>query len=152
MLNLNTICCFCCRWCGWMRYCFCLPKLRKWNKGGNSGSARRRGGGGGGAWRCPQPAFPPLFRDQPVSRTSVIFFLKTVFFPNQWRIHGGAPVIFSPNWGPQKNCIWDRPPLSESLDPPLRGNTPAEILSHFPSGVLIRDLENILSDPGNSIS
>ena len=46
---------------------------------------------------CPQPAFPPLFHDKPVSRTSVIFFLKTVFFPNQWRIHGGAPVIFSPN-------------------------------------------------------
>ena len=108
MLNVNTICCFCCRWCGWMRYCFCLPKLRKWNKGGNSGSARRRGGGG--AWRCPQPAFRPLFLDQPVSRTSVIFFLKTVFFPNQWRIHGGAPVIFCPNCGPQKNCIWDPPP------------------------------------------
>ena len=159
MLNLNTICCFCCRWCGWMRYCFCLPKLRKWNKGGNSGSARRRGGGGGrGASRCPQPAFPPLFRDQPVSRTSVIFFLKTVFFPNQWRIHGGAPVIFSPNWGPQKNLICAPPPPP----PPLiwkSGSATARQYpcgdfgeSHFPSGVLIRDLENILSDPGNSIS
>ena len=108
MLNLNTICCFCYRWCEWMRYCFCLPKLRKWNKGGNSGSARRRRG----AWRCPQPAFPPLFRDQPVSRIpySVIFFLKTVFFPNQWRIHGGAPLYLVQTEARKKIAFETAPP------------------------------------------
>ena len=156
MLNLNTICCFCCRWCGWMRYCFCLPKLRKWNKGGNSGSARRREGGGGGR-RCPQPAFPPLFRDQPVSRTSVIFFLKTVFFPNQWRIQGRGPPIFSPNWGPKgrKKIAFETPPplIWKSGSATARQYPCGDFgESHFSSGVLIRDPENILPDPGNSIS
>ena len=81
MLNLNTICCFCCRWCGWMRYCFCLPKLRKWNKGGNSGSARRRGLEG-----VLSPHSRPFFATNPYPELLSSFSWKPFSFP----ISGGS--------------------------------------------------------------
>ena len=154
MLNLNTICCFCCRWCGWMRYCFCLPKLRKWNKGGNSGSARRRRGGGVLNLHCRS-----FFTTNPYPELLSSFSWKPLSFPITGGSRRGAPLhlIQSEAWRAELKFHL-RPPPTPPLIWKSGSATPQQYPcgdfgeSHFPNGVLIRDLENILPDPGNSIS
>ena len=109
MLNLNTICCFCCRWCGWMRYCFCLPKLRKWNKGGNSGSARRRPGGGGKLEGVLSPHSRPFFVTNPYPELLSSFSWKPFSFP----ISGGStegPLLYLVQTEARKKIAFETAP------------------------------------------
>ena len=152
MLNLNTICCFCCRGCGWMRYCFCLPKLRKWNKGGNSRSARRRGGDGLEGVLSPHSR--PFFATNPYPELLSSFSWKPFSFPISGGSTEGPPLYLVQTEARKKIAFETPPPLIWKSGSATARQYPCGDFgeSHFPSGVLIRDLENILPDPGNSIS
>ena len=106
MLNLNTICCFCCRWCGWMRYCFCLPKLRKWNKGGNSRSARRRGGLEG----VLSPHSRPFFATNPYPELLSSFSWKPFSFPISDGSTEGPPLYLVQTEARKKIAFETTPP------------------------------------------
>ena len=108
MLNLNTICCFCCRWCGWMRYCFCLPKLRKWNKGGNSGSARRQGGGGLEGVLSPHSR--PFFATNPYPELLSSFSWKPFSFPISGGSTEGPPLYLVQTEARKKIAFETAPP------------------------------------------
>ena len=110
MLNLNTICCFCCRGCGWMRYCFCLPKLRKWNKGGNSGSARRRGGGGDGLEGVLSPHSRPVFATNPYPELLSSFSWKPFSFPISRGSTEGPPLYLVQTEARKKIAFETAPP------------------------------------------